>query len=72
MASAQLAIFKVPAVDNEPMVSGFEISCIPGLTRYLSEAMVRGLWNEKGSKRPSLKWRRLCPLKSLALLTGNM
>jgi hypothetical protein len=50
MTSAQLAIFKVPDIDNEPMVEGFPLSHSFELT-HLSEAMVRDPRSAKGLKR---------------------
>ena len=45
MGSAQLAIFKVPAIDNEPMVDRLRsLGRFQTVTnRLLSETMVRGL-----------------------------
>ena len=51
MTSAQLAIFKIPAVDNEPMVNSFSFSRAFCANRCHSEATVRALQNERASKR---------------------
>ena len=66
MAPAQLAISKIPAIDNEPMVDNFKILRLFQAYRYLSETTVRGLWSEGDSKRLSLRWRETCPSRSLA------
>ena len=70
MASAQLAIFKVPDVDNEPMVEQFPLFHGFGLT-HLSEAMARDPRNARGLKRLWLKWRKSCPSMFLASLTES-
>ena len=66
MTSTQLAIFKVPAVDNEPMVNNFTTLRSVSTDHHPSEVTVQDLWNEKGLKRFWLKWRKIYPLRFLA------
>lgn len=72
MASAQLGIFKVPHIDNEPMVNGFSVSRQSWTHGHFSKAMVRDPQNAKGSKRLWPKWRKSCPSRFLALLMESL
>ena len=53
MASAQLAIFKVPAIDNEPMVGTSKISRLFRLTIILAK-LWSGVCGTKRARRGSL------------------